>query len=106
MTAEAQRAFGVPQIPLPLIIPVDEPDAFEEADEAAADEQLENALQPELPKEDPEPASVTRQSSIFKLLSPDIPSYGTSAPPNLSNPSPDAYPTASQNTQDEVEAML
>lgn len=108
LTRQAQRAFanGVSDLnALPLIIPVDEPDAPEDSNEVA-DEHLENAHGPDLPKEVSEPAPVMRQSSIFKLLSPDLPSHGTSAPANLANFQPETYPTTSQNTQDEIEAML
>lgn len=47
---------------------------------------------------------IARQSSIFKLLSPSAPSFGSQAPPSLADP--DSFPFTSQDAQAEVEAMI
>ena len=49
-------------------------------------------------------APIARQSSIFKLLSPSVPSFGSPAPPSL--PSSDPFQLTSQDAQAEVEAMI
>ena len=49
-------------------------------------------------------APIARQSSIFKLLSPSAPSFGSPAPPSL--PSSDPFHLISQDAQAEVEAMI
>lgn len=49
-------------------------------------------------------APIARQSSIFKLLSPSAPSFGSPAPPSLANS--DAFHLTSQDAQAEVEAMI
>lgn len=91
-------------IHIPLIIPVDESETSDNGPEGNADPLPEAHAEPELPKEEAESSQAARQSSIFKLLSPALPSAGTTAPPSLSDR--DMLAMASQNTHDEVEAML
>ncbi|KAI0699101.1 hypothetical protein BC835DRAFT_1332276 [Cytidiella melzeri] len=114
--AEAeQQAQAGPSLPIPAAIPVAIP-LLLPVDEANALDALENSLSDlhDLPDRDPEleqpkmdqlpVAPVARQSSIFKLLSPAMPSFGTSAPPTI--PDREPFASTSQDAQAEVEAMI
>jgi hypothetical protein len=106
---QQEQQQGLPP-PIPAVIPPPIPFPDEEQDETAGTvhnpEVAQRILEAELLKMDIIAAGpVIRQSSIFKLLSPPLPSSATSAGPSRLDHEP-SIPSTSQDAQAEVEAMI